>query len=335
MNSRFQKHQHGFSLIELMVALVIGLLLLSAVLQLFLSSRQTFRVQQALGQIQQESRFAFDMLSRELRMIGYQGCAGSATLNPRVIADNDADGVADLQYAANLLLEGFDDGVGWGNPTPLPHLNGDVIRFVYGDGNSARLAGNMTSDNANIQITHDPGGLAAGDLLMVSDCLDADIFAATSVSQAGGSSVVTLAHAINRNLNNRLSKAYGANAHVMWLRHHSYFIAEEDNAPGLYRIDTTGNTLRLVEGVEDMQILYGENNDGGNERRADTYSRATEVVDWSRVVALRLALLLRSHEAVAETPQPYQYRYFADAAPTDRFLRRELVISVNLRNRMP
>ena len=147
--------------------------------------------------------------------------------------------------------------------------------------------------------------------------------------------MVTLAHANNRNLNNRLSKAYGENARLMWLRHHSYFIAEEGGIPGLYRIDTTDNPLRLVEGVEDMVILYGENSDGGNERHANTYSRAVDVVDWSRVVSLRLALLLRSRDAVAESPTPYQFRYFADAAPTDRFLRRELVISVNLRNRMP
>ena len=87
--------------------------------------------------------------------------------------------------------------------------------------------------------------------------------------------------------------------------------------------------------MEDIYLLYGENTDGGNNRQANTYSRAADVFDWSRVVALRVALLLRTDRAVAEAPQAYQYRYFADSAPSDRFLRRELVISVNLRNRMP
>jgi type IV pilus assembly protein PilW len=82
-------------------------------------------------------------------------------------------------------------------------------------------------------------------------------------------------------------------------------------------------------------VRYGESSDSGSDRAATTYSTAAQVNDWSRVVSLRLALLLRSDSAVAATPQAYEYRYFADAAPGDRFLRRELVISVNLRNRMP
>lgn len=328
------RHQ-GFTLVELMVALVIGLLLLGGVLQLFLSSRQTYRMQEALGQVQQESRFTFDLLSRELRMIGYQGCAAPATLMPNVIADNDGDGVADLSIDAGSALEGFDNGAGWVNPTPLPRLTGDVLRLHYGAGDSARLSGNMASENANIQITHNPDRFVAGDTLIISDCRDADIFAASSVSQSGGGSLVTLAHANDRNLDNRLSKTYGPDAQVMRLRRHSYFVAEEGGVPGLYRIDGNNNALRLVEGVEDMHILYGENRDGGDTRQANTYGSAAEVIDWSRVVSLRVALLLRSRNTVAEAPQPYAFRYFADAAPTDRFLRRELVVSVNLRNRMP
>lgn len=328
--------ERGFTLVELMVALVIGLLLLGGVLQLFLGSKQTYQTQEALGRVQQESRFAFDTLSRELRMIGYQGCASSATLSPNVIADNDGDGVADLPFSPDWLLDGFDDGAGWSNPTAIPRIAGsDVISFRYADANGARLSGNMASDNANVQISHDPDTLQAGDILMISDCLSADIFAASSVSQAGGSSVVTLAHANNRNLDNRLSKAYGPDASVMRVRQHSYFVGSENGSPGLYRIDGSGNALRLVEGVEDLYLLYGENTDSSNNRQANTYSRAADVIDWSLVVSLRMALLLRTYREVAESPQPYNYRYFADAAPVDRFLRRELVISVNLRNRMP
>jgi type IV pilus assembly protein PilW len=328
--------QQGFSLIELMIALVIGLLLLAGVLQLFLGSKQTYRIQEGLGRVQQESRFALDTLSRELRMIGYQGCASGATLTPTVIADNDNDGVADLIFVPNALVDGFDDGSGWANPTAIPRLVGsDVIRFLYGDGNGARLTGNMASDNANVQLTHNPDNLQAADILLISDCLNADIFAATAVSQSGGSSIVTVAHATNRNLDNRLSKAYGPAATVMRVRRHSYFVGSEGGVPGLYRIDSNDNPLRLIEGVEGLRVLYGENTDSGNSRQANTYHNAGQVGDWSRVVALRVALLLRTDSAVAKAPEPYQYRHFADAAPTDRFLRRELVISINLRNRMP
>ncbi len=333
---RLPRAQHGFNLVELMVALVIGLMLLAGVLQIFLGSKKTFQMQEELGRIQQESRFALDTLSRELRMIGYQGCGGSTTLAPNVIADNDGDGVADLVFSADMLVDGFDDGNGWFNPTAIARVAGsDVIDFRYSDGNGAHLTGNMASDNANVQLSHDPDNLQAGDILMISDCLNADIFAATSVSQSSGNSRVTVAHANNRNLDNRLSKAYGPDAMVMRVRHQSYFVGTEGGQPGLYRIDIDGTPLRMVEGVEGMRVLYGENTDGNNKRTVNTYNSATDVLDWSRIVALRVALLLRSDNAIADDPQPYQYRYFADNAPADRFLRRELVLNINLRNRMP
>lgn len=328
--------EYGFTLIELMVALVLGLLLLGGVLQLFLGSKKTYELQATLGRVQQESRFALETLSRELRMIGYQGCSNSATLSPNVIADSDGDDVPDIVFTPDLILDGFDGGSGWSNPTAIPTQAGsDVIRFLYGDSNSARLAGNMASDNANIQVTHNPDNFTAGDILLVTDCQNADIFAATTVSQSGGNSIVTIAHAENRNTSNRLSQLYGPDAMVMRIRQHSYFIGIEDGAPGLYRSDEGGNVFRLIEGVEDMYVLYGESTDGSNTREANRYVRADEINDWSRIVALRLALLLRTDRELADAPEPYDYRYFSNNNPNDRFLRRELVISVNLRNRMP
>lgn len=328
--------QHGFTLIELMVALVLGLLLLGGVLQLFLGSKKTYELQSALGRVQQESRFALETLSRELRMVGYQGCSNSATLRPNVIADNDGDNLPDLVFTSDFLIDGFDGGTGWSNPTAIPTQAGsDVISFLYGDSKGARLAGNMATDNANIQVTHNPDNFKAGDVFLITDCQNADIFAATTVSQSGGSSIVTIAHAENRNTNNRLSQLYGPDAMVMRIRQHSYFIGIEDGTPGLYRSDEAGRVFRLIEGVEDMFVLYGESTDGSNTRETNRYVRASEVNDWSRIVALRLALLLRTDQQLSDNPEPYDYRYFANSTPSDRFLRRELVISVNLRNRMP
>ncbi|MCD9096111.1 PilW family protein [Luteimonas fraxinea] len=64
----------GVSLIELMVALLIGSLLLLGVLQIFEASRVSYQLSTGLARNQENARFAMDFLQRELRMAGHLGC---------------------------------------------------------------------------------------------------------------------------------------------------------------------------------------------------------------------------------------------------------------------
>ena len=61
----------GFTLIEIMVALVLSVLILNAVLQVFLSTRQSARIQNAASQMQEDGRIAVEILNRYLRLAGY------------------------------------------------------------------------------------------------------------------------------------------------------------------------------------------------------------------------------------------------------------------------
>lgn len=61
----------GFTLIEIMVALVLGLLILNAVIQVFLSTRQSARIQSAASQMQEDGRMAMEILNRYIRLAGY------------------------------------------------------------------------------------------------------------------------------------------------------------------------------------------------------------------------------------------------------------------------
>ncbi|MEH6576686.1 MAG: PilW family protein [Amphritea sp.] len=62
--------QQGFSLIELMIASVIGLLLLSAVLATFISSSRTYRLQESMSRVQESGRFVLEMMSVDIREAG-------------------------------------------------------------------------------------------------------------------------------------------------------------------------------------------------------------------------------------------------------------------------
>lgn len=72
--------QQAFSLVELMVAMAIGLLLVLGVVQIFLASRQSFVVQQEMAALQENARFVLSRLSRDLRQAGMFGCLDLAQL---------------------------------------------------------------------------------------------------------------------------------------------------------------------------------------------------------------------------------------------------------------
>jgi len=64
----------GFSLVEVMIALVIGTLLLAGLIQIFGASRAAYQTSEGLSRTQENGRFALDFLQRDLRMAGHFGC---------------------------------------------------------------------------------------------------------------------------------------------------------------------------------------------------------------------------------------------------------------------
>jgi len=66
------RRQTGLSLVELMIALVVGLLLLGGVIEIFVANKQTYRVADASARIQENARFATEILGRYLRIAGYR-----------------------------------------------------------------------------------------------------------------------------------------------------------------------------------------------------------------------------------------------------------------------
>lgn len=69
--NKIKKTQQGFSLIELLVALLIGLVLLLGVGQVFLSSRQTFTTNEAMAKLQENGRFSLEFIASSARQAGY------------------------------------------------------------------------------------------------------------------------------------------------------------------------------------------------------------------------------------------------------------------------
>lgn len=78
--SRRQYYQGGMSLIELMIAMLIGTVLIAGLLQVFSASRSAYQLSRGLARNQENARFALDFLSRDLRMVGHSGCVNDKSL---------------------------------------------------------------------------------------------------------------------------------------------------------------------------------------------------------------------------------------------------------------
>lgn len=70
-NLNFSKRQHGLSIVELMVALAVGMVLIAGILQVFLSSKNTYAVNEAMSRVQENGRFALEFIARSARQAGY------------------------------------------------------------------------------------------------------------------------------------------------------------------------------------------------------------------------------------------------------------------------
>lgn len=297
----------GFSLVELMVAMVISLILLAGVIKIYQGSKQAYRVQDNQARLQENGRFAMYFLARDIRMAGFMGCNRITQINPRVIANNPP--LTPL-FDPSTVIGGYDGGA-WPTTFPAKPSNlvpgTDAVLLRFAAPASLSLTGNMTADNANIQINANPDNFQAGDLLFITDCSSADLFRATNVSTAA-SGIITIAHANSQNSSNRLSKAYNTDAQVMEFEYSLYYIGTTAT-PGvdaLYRVTArSGGAQELVDGVRNLQLLYGLDTNGDG--AANQYRTAGQVAGiangWSQVVSVRVSLLLASREDFLARPR--------------------------------
>lgn len=324
------REQKGFGLVELMIAMTLGLLLLGGIGYVYMGSSAAFRTTDNLSRIQENARYALEVMSRDIRMAGYVGCGNIASMTVKTIASPPVP-----PMSLNNALIGYDNGSGWTNPSTIPRAAGDVLSIMAAFGSGTTLSGNLTPSNANVQVRGNPNGFKQSDVLVVTDCANADVFKVTNTP--GTSGTVTLAHGSGSNSGNRTGN-YGSDAFVMRVDQYSYFIGATlvtANRPlsvrALYRVGLDGNAEELVENVHDMQLRYGldTNNDG----TADSYS--TTPGTWTQVVSVTVNLLMRSPDNnISTATQSVTFNNGTFVAP-DRRLYQVFSSTVGVRNRLP
>lgn len=211
----------GFSLVEIMVALVAGLLLAAAIGQVFLSTKQTYRVQDQLSRLQENGRFAMAMLAYDARMAGSLGCLSRTGIIENTLADpaglyfNFAEPLGGFEavgtgpgetYSISGSFPSPSGSTAWSPVLPAgitPDIAGTVIPgtdvlVLRGRVGSAALLLAATPTLLSVPVgagsvragacsdgSDKVNGLCGGDLAMVADCSVTRIFQATRVTAAG------------------------------------------------------------------------------------------------------------------------------------------------------
>ncbi len=321
--------QQGYSIIELMVASVIGLVVLSGAITVFSGNKSSQEMSSGMARIQESGRVALDILSNDIRLTGYQGCT-NGTITPSVIAT--------VQPTVNLPMEalwgGEFDGTDWSpaEHTDLsaiknsPKAGSDIIYVQHGSGRTALLSTSMTSLSGPISLETNPDQLAEDDLVMISNCSSADIFRASSVSNpTGTSTAVSVGFAAGTdNTQSSLNAIYTVDTggamnnpmRVMRFESNAYFVGDSgrDDKNGndiysLFVVDTTSPTkpfaaVELVEGVENMQVLYGERLDTGAIRYLPAGGAG---LNMNNVVSIQIGLLVASTNEITTADDDRTY----------------------------
>jgi len=122
-------------------------------------------------------------------------------------------------------------------------------------------------------------------------------------------------------------------------------LGDSNGVPTLYQ-DVDGVSSRLIEGVEEMHVLYGLSDDPLVRNIADRYVTA-DVIDaetnatnnmWAKIVSVRIGIIMRSIDPVFKSPQAQTKNLacvgYTQAAKTDRFARATYCTEISVRNRL-
>ena len=322
------ENARGFSLIEMLLAMTIGLILISGMIAVFAGNKRSSDLNSAMADIQENARFAMNSIASEIRMSGFQGCMDLNFITPTLLGDGLP--TADLQDTA-AMGSVIGDGNLWAPapPTGFVSANHDALpgthslSLQFGSPATYPLVQSVNSGGVPdtigpVVVDTTPGisreefNFSPGDYGIISDCNGADIFQITSIT--AGANTATIEHSASANSSGAFTRIYtgGVNTSTKFMRFVSsvYYVGETDltNDQGdaitsLYRQSLPyGNPdlnppTEIVRGVEDMRISFGIRT--GPESL--TYVLASDPLYSPRQIeSIRIGLLLNSFDRISQ-----------------------------------
>ena len=324
----------GFSLVELMVAMTIGLILMGGAISVLYSSKVTYNENTRVARLQESGRAAVELMLRDMRAGGFKGC------NQTLPLTNALASPTGLLWNFAAPVQGFEatSATAW-TPTVdtaivSPKGGNDILAVRTSRIESPSFTTNASLASSAADVTVDKATtdtIANGSTVMISDCSATAVFSVTTFTDAGATA--TLAHG-----STDLGIAFPAGARVVPVDTIIYYIRDSATLrngvrnPSLWRKVGAAAEQELIEGIESMQITYGVDTDG--DRLVNTYVTADAVTNWTRVISVSIGLLIRSIEPNALTKDTRTYNVLGTSftAPGDKYQRTLYATTVALRN---
>ena len=296
-------HQGGFSLVELLVSMTLGLVMLGALVALFSTSLQTNSQSSSSAQMTEEGGLAMEFLARYVRMAGFSPPlvnASGATVLYRGIQTQ-----AKESHFAGAGVRGCDNGfvdasLAWGSLSCKASGSPAIALRFQGD------LFNTEPNSAN----------------KPTDCL-AQAITTPTASDYDEAQQITIVEA-RFTVNDDAELVCGGNGNS--------FVAQPlfSNIEGLrlkYGIAADGRATQVLRYV-DASTVDSLTLDA-------TITDATEKTNlrWARVVSVKICMLVRASTPDQSQPQPYVDCDDQTVTPTDKYLRRSISTVVTLRNR--
>jgi type IV pilus assembly protein PilW len=329
----------GFSLVELMVALVITLILLAGIGQVYLSSKKSFTIQDTLGRQQENARYAVEIVAQDVRRASYWG------------------GNADIDYISGTLGMVNEDGTcktsdnSWGRMLDRPILGKNNTNAGYDCIPDSNYLGSdilVVRYQAPWQVPSQTTPSFEENRLYLRSALTAAGGALGRVFEGKDAGFVS------NDMDHDLSTDPEPSERVAELISHAYYIGPSGSTcrgapvPSLFREtlnkDGIPEAEEIASGVERFEVRYGVDSDG--DRSVDEYRCApgtnedgcpatpVSASDWGNVIALQFWLLTRAECPETGYTNDTGYTMPGVASPFNDAYRRQLYTTVvKLRNR--
>ena len=311
----------GFTLLELLISVTIGLVILAASLSMYAGSSRGSQLSQIETQMNEDGILAINLIQQQLKQAGY---------SRQIIPGSGATVMGNYAGPAVRGCDGgfTDTGAAFGSLTCTTGTGSDAIAIRY----------EATTDNTMPSSDAPP---------LATNCVGDGISAATPSQVAPAPTPAAGNYAL---ADNRYSVTDASTQPMLSCR------GSEKSGTG----NVIGTAQPLLSNVESMQILYGVASRPSAElagtydplrHQIVSYLSATGVDAlastgvlpditedrWDRVLSVRVCLLMRSDQPVKDVPDgglAYKNCSNVDVTGTDGYLRRAYITTVLLRNRL-
>ncbi len=353
------RKEAGLTLVELLISTTISAFLIAGMLQMMAASRISETLRDQLALVLENGRYTMHMLTDAIRMAGYMGCQDSSEIGftltqqgeqfistgiNRLLVSPESR-ITPLIFGRTSLFDVVIEGVegnsagnislrNWNEQTPLlvapvVTTNSDVLITQHADYVGAAVTaisdGAITTANTNIK---------AGELSLVTDCLQADLFKVSAVEPT------TLRLSPNDNIST-LPQNFAAKERLTsyGFRGNAFFVGylndDPQNTPVLYKTNLhseAGGKEIVAEGIENLQLQYGVlREEGATMDYIDAHQLHLE--SHPLVSTVTVSLLVRSLQPVRADPVKKIHDLQGTTIETnDRYAHGVFTQTINLRN---